>query len=66
MGKDLPIAFKPTYVNMTLPLETLSLQEFIDGHHINLEAMEQLLGQEMDMNRISKFRVADSESKHWV
>lgn len=47
-------------------MNLLPLQNFIDGQHVNLEAMEQLLGQEMDRNRIIKFRAEELETKHWV
>lgn len=36
---DLPISYKPTYVNMSLPIESLSFQDFINGQTFNIEAI---------------------------
>lgn len=57
---DVPMALKPTYINMHCPLETLHSKDFVRDNDIDIGQLQQLLGHHADMDKILSIHIVSS------
>ena len=50
---ELPLNFKPTYINMTVDLNSLQASDFIVNSLWNLEALKEVFGDICDFNTLT-------------
>lgn len=63
---DMPIMFKPTYLNMNYSLLDLPFTEIISNNSFNLDILENFFGKNLEWDWISKIRIDFSADNVWV
>ena len=63
---EIPLALKPTFLNMNLPFEEINAAEFVQDGKLNFANLIDCLSEHIDWNRLSKMRFEADRSNHWV
>ena len=63
---DVPLALKPTYIDMIHPVESLSLQNLINGNFLDVEENLHFLCRHLECDRLSKLVFIQAISNRWV
>lgn len=61
-----PLAYKPTYIDMDLPIEGLNVADFLNNNTMTLGNLSVFLGGDMDWSRLSKFWFTSVDRNYWV
>lgn len=63
---EIPIAFKPTYPNMDLDLNSFSFSNLFVSTHWNLQALNHIFGEHLNMSALNHSIIDTQGSNHWV
>ncbi|XP_039113706.1 uncharacterized protein LOC120249264 [Dioscorea cayenensis subsp. rotundata] len=63
---EIPLAFKPTYLNMDLNLDGFSINDFVVDIHWNLAALQRVFGEQINTEAFRLGSIYASDSSHWV
>lgn len=62
----IPLAFKPTFINMHYWLKSLSTDNFVSGNALDVQETQLVLGMRLDWCRLSKWVLYYNSQNHWV
>ena len=65
-GFEIPLALKPTFLNMNLPIEELNVSNFLQDGKLNYDAVTDYLSTHIDWSRFAKMRLEVARPNHWV
>ena len=63
---DIPIMHKPTYLNMNLPFEDISLPDIVDSNGLIIDYIYNIFGHNLDWNWINMLNINASNTNLWV
>lgn len=62
----IPIAFKPTYLNMNIPIENMTFRDLLHNGALNIDLIQNLPGNEISWDKISKLKIEYHAKNSWV
>ena len=63
---DIPIMHKPTYLNMSIPLENTTLHDIVDSNGPILDRIYHMFGHNLDWNWINNLNMSATNTNLWV
>ncbi|XP_039127505.1 uncharacterized protein LOC120263608 [Dioscorea cayenensis subsp. rotundata] len=63
---DIPITFKPVFINMDLNLDNLKIDDLLTNSSLNLNALNTMFGFNWDSPILSYGEINTEENNHWI
>lgn len=63
---DLSIIHKPTFLNMSLPLDNVSFVDILDNNSFNTNILENIFGNDLNWDWVRKIKIDSLTDKFWV
>ncbi|KAH7689115.1 hypothetical protein IHE45_03G075400 [Dioscorea alata] len=63
---DIPIAFKPVFLNMNFNVEEITIDDLLVNSSWNMNALNQLFGYVWDSPIISHGMITNEDNNHWI